>query len=133
VRLVETSTRSGIRPSIDSVGDAYGDALAETTIKRYKSECIRADSSVRRDPLRALAHVGHITADYVASHPAALMHSPGRVPPAEAGWYSQGVTDRPEHRTPRVHETCMKLGMVQPSVLPHQRLMILRNRISRLP
>jgi hypothetical protein len=40
--------------------------LAETTIGRYENECIRADSPVRRGPLRGLPDVELITADYVA-------------------------------------------------------------------
>ena len=51
-------------PSIGSVGDAY-DALAETTIGLYENECIRLDSLFRRGPLRNLANVELITADYV--------------------------------------------------------------------
>jgi putative transposase len=40
--------------------------LAETTIGLFKNECIRADSPFRRGPLRTLADVELITADYVA-------------------------------------------------------------------
>ena len=48
---------SGLQPSVGSVGDAYDNALAETTIGLYKNECIRADSPFRRGPLRTLADV----------------------------------------------------------------------------
>jgi putative transposase len=44
-------------------GQAYDNALAETTIGLYKNECIRADSPFRRGPLRYLADVELITAD----------------------------------------------------------------------
>ena len=99
-------------------------ALAETTIGLYKNECVRADSPFRRGPLRNLADVEYITADYVAWYnQQRLMHRLGRVPPAEAEtqYYSEHVTDRPAgYRTPRVHETSMKPGMVQVDSSGHQ-------------
>ena len=74
-----------MRPSIGSVGDAYDNALAETTIGLYKNECIRADSPFRRGPLRNLSDVELITADYVSWYnQQPLMHRLGRIPPAEA-------------------------------------------------
>jgi putative transposase len=81
----ETLSLSGLRPSIGSVGDAYDNGLAETTIGLYKNECIRADSPFRRGPLRNLGDVELITADYVAWYnQQRLMHRLGRIPPAEA-------------------------------------------------
>ena len=76
----------------------YDNALAETTIGLYKNECIRADSPFRRGPLRTLADVELITADYVAWYnQQRLMHRLGRIPPAEAEahYYAQLVTGRP--------------------------------------
>lgn len=85
MRFGETLSLSGISPSVGSVGDACDNALAETTIGLYKNECIRADSPFRRGPLRQLADVELITADYVAWYNTArLMHRLGRIPPAEA-------------------------------------------------
>ena len=66
MRFGDTLSLSGLRPPVGSVGDAYDNALAETTIGLYKNECIRADSPFRRDPLSTLADVELITADYVA-------------------------------------------------------------------
>ena len=40
-----------------SVGDAFDDALADTTIGLYKNECIRADSPFRRGPLKTAGDV----------------------------------------------------------------------------
>lgn len=51
VKLVETLTLSGLRPSEGSVGDAYDNALAETTIGLYKTEAVRDDSPFRRGRL----------------------------------------------------------------------------------
>ncbi|MCF6390890.1 IS3 family transposase [Mycobacterium sp. MBM] len=97
VRFGETLSLSGLRPSVGSVGDAYDNALAETTIGLYKNECIRADSPFRRGPLHTLGDVEYITADYVAwFNQQRLMHRLGRIPPAEAEarYYSELVTDR---------------------------------------
>jgi putative transposase len=85
IHFGETLSLSGPQPSIGSVGDAYDNALAETTIGLYKNECIRADSPFRRGPLRNLADVELITADYVSWYnQQRLMHRLGRIPPAEA-------------------------------------------------
>jgi putative transposase len=79
VRFGETLSLSGLRPSVGSVGDAYDNALAETTIGLYKNECIRADSPFRCGPLRTLSDVELITADYVAWYnQGRLMHRLGR-------------------------------------------------------
>lgn len=98
VRFGETLSLSGLRPSIGSVGDAFDNALAETTIGLYKNECIRTDSPFRRGPLRNVAAVELITADYVAwyNHQR-LMHRLGRIPPAEAEayYYAEQVSDQP--------------------------------------
>ncbi|BDX35280.1 hypothetical protein TUM20985_58270 [Mycobacterium antarcticum] len=81
----ETPSLPGLRPSIGSVGDAYDNALAETTIGLYENECIRPDSPFRRGPLRNLGDVELITADYVAWYnQQRLLHRLGRIPPAEA-------------------------------------------------
>lgn len=91
VRFGETLVLSGLRPSIGTVGDAYDNALAETTIGLFKTECVRADSPFRRGPLRNVSDVEHITADWVGwFNNDRLMHRLGRVPPveAEAAYYA---------------------------------------------
>ncbi len=98
VRFGETLSLSGLRPSVGSVGDAYDNALAETTIALYRNECIRADSPFRRGPLNTVGDIEYITADYVAWYnQQRLMHRLGRVPPAEAeaNLSSQTVTSQP--------------------------------------
>jgi len=85
VRFGETLSLSGIQPSVGSVGDAYDNALAETTIGLYKNECIRGDSPFRSGPLNTLSDVEYITVDYVTWYnQQRLMHRLGRIPPAEA-------------------------------------------------
>ncbi len=84
VRLGETLLLSGMVPSIGSVGDAYDNALAETTIGLYKTEAIRDDSPFRRGPLTRLADVELLTADWVGwFNNSRLMHRLGRKPPVE--------------------------------------------------
>ncbi|WP_344166086.1 IS3 family transposase, partial [Kribbella yunnanensis] len=92
VHLTETLQLHGLSPSIGTVGDAYDNALAETTIGLYKTECIRDDSPFRRGPLTGLASVETITADWVHWYNTSrLMHRLDRRPPAEAeaDYYSQ--------------------------------------------
>ena len=43
VRFGQTLMLAGMKPSIGSVGDAYDNALAETTIGLYKTEAVRKD------------------------------------------------------------------------------------------
>ena len=72
-------------PSIGAVGDAFDNALAETTIGLYKAEAVRDDSPFRRGPLHRLTDVELLTAQWVHwyNHER-LMQSIGYIPPAEA-------------------------------------------------
>jgi len=84
VRLGETLTLSGLVPSIGSVGDAFDNALAETTIGLYKNEAVRDDSPFRRGPLHRLTDVELLTADWVGWYNTdRLIHRLGRIPPIE--------------------------------------------------
>ena len=114
VQFGGTLTLSGLRPSIGSGSDAYDNALAETTIGLYKTECVRADSPFRCGPLRTLADVEHITADWVHwFNNQRLMQRLGRTTPAETEdhYYAH-------QRTGRFPETpeCMKPGEVHTPV-----------------
>jgi putative transposase len=96
-RLGETLLLSGMVPSIGSVGDAYDNALAETTIGLYKTEAVRDDSPFRRGPFRRLADVELLTADWVDwFNRSRLMHRLGRRPPVEfeADYYAS-LTQQP--------------------------------------
>jgi putative transposase len=84
VRFGETLALSGLVASIGSVGDAFDNALAETTIGLYKNEAVRGDSPFRRGPLRRLTDVELLTADWVHWYNTdRLMHRLGRIPPIE--------------------------------------------------
>ena len=65
VRFGETLQLAGMIPSIGTVGDAYDNALAETTMGLYKTECVRGDSPFRTGPLRTLADLEDITSAWV--------------------------------------------------------------------
>jgi putative transposase len=63
----------------------HTNALAETTIGLYKTECVRADSPFRRGPIHTLADLEEITSAWVHWYNTRrLMHRLGRIPPAEA-------------------------------------------------
>src|SRR5271166_3847964 len=92
VRFAQTLLLAGLTPSAGTVGDAYDNALAETTIGLYKTECIRAGSPFRAGPVRTLADLEEITSAWVHWYNTSrLMHRLGRRPPAEAeaGYYQQ--------------------------------------------
>jgi putative transposase len=98
VHFTETLQLHGIDPSIGTVGDAYDNALAETTIGLYKTECIRDDSPFRRGPLNGLSNVEAITANWVHWYNTTrLMHRLDRRPPAEAeaDYHAQTRNDQP--------------------------------------
>ena len=85
LRFGETLLLEGLTPSIGTVGDALDNALAETTIGLYKTECVRDGSPFRRGPLATLADLEESTWAWVHWYNTSrLMHRLGRRPPAEA-------------------------------------------------
>jgi putative transposase len=84
VRFGEALFLAGLTPSIGSVGDAYDNALCETIIGLYKTECIRADSPFRTGPLTTVGDLERTTAAWVHWYNnQRLIHRLGRIPPAE--------------------------------------------------
>jgi transposase InsO family protein len=76
---------AGLTPSVGTVGDALDNALAETTIGLYKTECVREGCPFRTGPIRTLADLEDITSTWVEWYnQRRLMHRLGRRPPAEA-------------------------------------------------
>lgn len=102
VHFGETLMLARLKPSIGSVGDAFDNALAETTIGLYKTEAVREDSPFRYGPLQRLADVELLTADWVHWYNTArLMHRLGRVPPVEfetAHYARQAATQPGAHQ-----------------------------------
>ena len=76
---------AGLIPSVGTVGDALDNALCETTIGLYKTECVREGSPFRSGPIRTLADLENITSAWVSWYNEhRLMHRLRRIPPAEA-------------------------------------------------
>lgn len=84
VAFAETHALEGIAASIGSIGDAYDNALAESTIGLFKNEAIRDGSPFRSGPLRTIDDVEWVTTDWVDWYNARRLHSTiGDVPPDE--------------------------------------------------
>lgn len=84
VSFAETLALEGIAASIGSIGDAYDNALAESTIGLFKNEAIRDDSPFRNGPLRVVGDVEWVTAEWVDWYNSRRLHSTlGNVPPDE--------------------------------------------------
>lgn len=80
----ETLVLEGIAASIGSVGDAYDNALAETTIGLFKTEAISLGSPFRTGPLKNLDDVEYATMEWVDWYNNRRLHSLlDYVPPAE--------------------------------------------------
>ena len=104
LRYAESLMLAAMAPSVGTVGDAYDNALAETTIGLYKSECVRDGSPFRDGPIASLANLERITAAWVHWYNnQRLMHRLGLRPPAEAD-AAYRASQRSEER--RVGKEC---------------------------
>jgi putative transposase len=78
-RLAEHLDAAGIAASIGSVGDAYDNALMESTIGLFKTEVIKP-----RRPWKTLSHVELATAEWVDWYNHRRLHGEiGHIPPVE--------------------------------------------------
>jgi putative transposase len=78
-KLAEHLEKEGIAASIGSVGDAYDNALMESTIGLFKTELIKP-----RRPWKTLAEVELATAEWIDWYNHRRLHGEiGHVPPAE--------------------------------------------------
>lgn len=83
IRFTEHLAIEAIAPSIGTVGDAYDNALMESIIGLYKTECIGA-TVFHRGPYKTLADVEFATACWVEWYNNRRLHSSlGMVPPVE--------------------------------------------------
>jgi len=102
IAFTERLAALGMRASIGTVGDAYDNAMAESTIGLYKTELIR-----RHGPWRTLDDVEIATLEYVDWFNNRHLHAElGDIPPAEheANHYRQITpTTTPETREPSLH------------------------------
>lgn len=84
VSFAETLALEGIAASIGSIGDAFDNALAESTIGLFKNEAIRDGSPFRVGPLKTIDDVEWVTAGWVDWYNNRRLHSTiGDVPPEE--------------------------------------------------
>lgn len=83
IRFTEHLDLEGIRPSIGSVGDALDNALMESVIGLYKTECIRT-TVFHAGPYRTIADVEYATSGWVDWYNERRLHgSLGMLSPAE--------------------------------------------------
>lgn len=98
IAFAETLVLEGIAASIGSVGDAYDNALAETTIGLFKTEAIGAGSPFRPGPLRTLDDVEYPTMEWVDWYNNRRLHSVlDYIPPSEyeSTYYAQLRASQP--------------------------------------
>lgn len=83
IRFTEHLALAGIAPSVGSVGDAFDNALMETVIGLYKTECIRT-TVFHAGPYKTLADVEYATAGWVDWYNNRRLHGTlGMIPPTE--------------------------------------------------
>ncbi len=94
-RLTEHLDAAGIAASIGSVGDAYDNALMESTIGLFKTELIKP-----RRPGKTLSDVELATAEYVDWYNHRRLHGEiGHLPPAECENNHYLATTKPQVTT----------------------------------
>jgi putative transposase len=80
IKYTERLAEAGIEPSVGSVGDNYGNALAETINGLFKAEVIH-----RRGPWRSFEAVEYATLEWVDwFNNRRLLEPIGNIPPADA-------------------------------------------------
>nr|WP_033293673.1 integrase core domain-containing protein [Amycolatopsis jejuensis] len=99
IAFAETFALEGIAASIGSVGDAYDNALAESTIGLFKTEVICRNSPFRVHPARTVDDIEYATMEWVDWYNHRRLHSTlGYIPPQEfeATYYARTATLQPE-------------------------------------
>ena len=98
IAFAETLVLEGIAASIGSVGDAYDNALAETTIGLFKTECVSRGSPFLTGPLRTIDDVEYATMEWIDWFNNRRLHSQlDYVPPDEyeAAYYAHLQASQP--------------------------------------
>ncbi len=84
IRLADDLLLEGIAASIGSVGDAYDNALAESTIGLFTTEAVSKNNPFHAGPFKTIAHVEYATMGWVDWYNNRRLHSTlGNIPPAE--------------------------------------------------
>src|SRR3954449_6158173 len=79
IRYAERLTDAGALASIGTIGDSYDNALAETVVGLYKTECVRHDG-----PFRGVDDLELATLSWVHWFNTSRLHSSiGNIPPVE--------------------------------------------------
>ena len=97
-RFSEELILEGILSSAASVGDAYDNALAESTIGLFKTEELAKNNPCYVGPSKTVADVEHATTGWVEWHNNRRRHtSIGDIPPAEfeVNYYAATLTPQP--------------------------------------
>jgi putative transposase len=98
IAFAETLVLEGIAASIGSIGDAYDNALAETTIGLFKTEAVAPASPFRTGPLRTIDDVEYATMEWVDWYNNRRLHSQlNYIPPEE---YEGPTTLKPKASQP---------------------------------
>jgi putative transposase len=98
VHFAETLLLEGLVPAIGTVAEAYDNALAETTIGLFKSECYRLGSPFLPRQPRTLADLEDAVSAWVHwFNNDRLMHRLGLIPPVEyeAAYYAATRSAKP--------------------------------------
>jgi putative transposase len=96
IRFAEHLEIEGIAASIGSVGDAYDNALMESIVGLYKTECVRT-GPFHTGPLKSLADVEFATMAWVDWYNHRRLHSTlGMLTPAEAEATHYAATTAPQ-------------------------------------
>jgi putative transposase len=83
LRFTEHLSLAQVAGSIGTVGDAYDNALMESTIGLYKTECV-ATTIFHPGPLKTLSDVEYATAGWIDWYNHRRLHGTlGNIPPAE--------------------------------------------------
>lgn len=99
ISLAETPALEGIVASIGSIGDAYDNALAESTIGLFKTEAVSKHSPFLTGPIRTIDDIEFATMEWVDWFNTRRLHSTlGYITPDEfeAIYYAQPSTLQPE-------------------------------------
>lgn len=110
IALVETLVLEGIAASIGSIGDAYDNALTETTIGLFKTEAIGRGSPFLSGPLRTVDDVEYATMKWVdCSTIGACIACPTKSHPRNTRPPTTLNSERPSRRCLK-HEAGIKPG-----------------------
>ncbi len=99
ISFSETLVLEGIAASIGSIGDAYDNALAESTIGLFKTEAMAKGNPFHAGPYKSVEDVEFATMEWVDWFNTSRLHSRlGYVSPDafEAAYYAQPSTPQPE-------------------------------------